>query len=1046
MPAALRGLLTFAWIVGGMLNASAAEPPRRPSVDFHRDIRPLLSDACFQCHGPDENKRQADLRLDTKEGARGDLGGHAAVVPGDITKSVLVQRIFSDDPDEQMPPPKSGKRLTAEQKQLLRQWVAEGAVWAGHWSLISPTRTPLPTVKHHNDVLQPMDTFLFARLEQAELEPNPPADRAPWLRRATFDLTGLPPTLEELETFLSDGHPAAFERVIDRLLASPRYGERMAVRWLDAARYADTSGYQSDGERFMWRWRDWVIDAYNRNLPFDQFTIEQLAGDLLPNPTLEQKIATGFHRNHRGNSEGGIVPEEYAAEYVVDRVETTYTVWMGLTMGCARCHSHKFDPLSQREFYQSFALFNNVPEFGRALKYGNSPPYIAAPTPEQQQQLARLEQKLAAATAAWQKLAPRIEQAALAWETSLAPSTAPAWSYKQDRVWTHSLDALPPGADALPIVPGKIGSALKFDGQHVVSAGDVGAFGFLDQFTLAAWIHPQGDRGGTILSRMTDIEHGDGYALVLDHSHLQLNLVKRWLDDALRVETTDTIPTDEWHHISVTYDGSRLASGIQFYLDGQRIPHRAHLDFLNQTFASKEPLRIGGGNGPEGRFHGLIDDVTIYDTALPAELAAVIATPESLSELLTIPRDRRTIGQQQKLRAAFLELGAEADIGSAKNTLDELAEEVRTFRESLPTVMVMEEMPTPRATHVLLRGEYDKPGERVTAGTAAVLPGLPDDTPRNRLALAQWLTDPQHPLTARVTVNRLWQMVFGTGLVKTVDDFGSQGEAPSHPELLDWLAVEFAQPPASDGAWDTKRMLRQMIGSAAYRRSSQMTPELLKRDPENRLLARGPRLRLSAEMVRDQALFASGLLVEHLGGPSVKPYQPAGLWKELADTDYVQDHGDKLYRRSLYTFWKRTIPPPTMLSFDAAGRETCVVRESRTNTPLQALILMNDVTYVEAARVLAERVRRESPAILSDRLAHAFRLVLSRSPRPAELAVFVSGWQAQRERFQQEPDAARQLLLQGESLRSTHDNDAELAADTAMMGLLLNLDEAITKE
>ncbi len=1023
--------------------ATAAEPAR---IDFNRDIRPILSDACFQCHGPDENKRQANLRLDTQAGALADLGGHSAIVPGDVTKSVLLQRIVSNVADEQMPPAKSGKRLTAEQKQLLQQWVAEGAVWSGHWSLIPPTRPMIPTANQESSFRHPIDSFLFARQQQVGIEPNPPAERATWLRRVTFDLTGLPPTLEELDAFLADDHPAAVERVVDRLLASPRYGERMAVRWLDAARYADTSGYQSDGERFMWRWRDWVIDAYNRNLPFDQFTIEQLAGDLLPNPTVDQRIATGFHRNHRGNSEGGIVPEEYAAEYVVDRVETTYTVWMGLTMGCARCHSHKFDPLTQREFYQSFAFFNNVPEFGRALKYGNSPPYIAAPTPEQQQRLSRLEDELAAVKSTWKDLAPRIEQAALKWETAFDPKTAPAWTFTQGQKWAHAFDSLPMEENGLSLVPGKIGSALKCDGQHFLSAGDAGAFGFLDKFTLAAWIQPQGDRGGTILSRMTDVEHGDGYALVLENGRIQLNLVKRWLDDALRVETTAVIPAEEWHHVAVTYDGSRLASGIRFYLNGQLVPHRAHLDFLNQTFASKEPLRIGGGNGPNGRFHGLIDDVAIYGTALSADLVALIATPESLSELITLPRGQRTIGQQQKLRTAFLEVGAEADIWRAKGKLDELTEQVAAFRESLPTVMVMEEMATPRTTFVLSRGEYDKPGERVAAGMPACLPSMSNDTPMNRLALARWLADPQHPLTSRVAVNRLWQMVFGTGIVKTVDDFGSQGEAPSHPALLDWLALEFAQPTNGDGAWDTKRMLRLMVTSAAYGRSSHITPESLKLDPENRLLARGPRLRLSAEMVRDQALFASGLLVETLGGPSVKPYQPAGLWKELADVEYVQDHGEHLYRRSLYTFWKRTIPPPTMLSFDAAGRETCVVRESRTNTPLQALILMNDVTYVEAARNLAERVRHIAKPTVRDRLAAAFRLVLSRPPREDEMRVIADAWEMQYRQFAWDVKAARELLSQGESPRNSAIPAAELAADTAVISLLLNLDEAITKE
>ena len=545
---------------------------------------------------------------------------------------------------------------------------------------------------------------------------------------------------------------------------------------------------------------------------------------------------------------------------------------------------------------------------------------------------------------------------------------------------------------------------------------------------------------------MTDVEHGDGYALVLQDGHVQLNLVKRWLDDALRIETTATVAANEWHHIAVTYDGSRMSKGIRCYVDGQHVPHRANLDLLYQTFATKEPLRIGGGNGPQGRFQGAIDDVAIFDAALTAGEAALLAVPDRITELAARPVDQRAVAHGFKLREAFLELGADPNIRTALAKVRETTHHLKAFRDGLPTVMVMEDMPTPRDTHVLLRGEYDKPGERVTANIPAAFPGLPEQEPRNRLALARWLTDPRHPLTARVAVNRLWQMLFGTGIVKTVDDFGSQGAMPTHPELLDWLAVEFTTPPNADGAWDVKRMLRLMVTSAAYQRSSQVTPALAQHDPENRWLARGPRVRLSAEMVRDQALFSAGLLVETLGGPSVKPYQPPGLWKELADADYVQDHGEKLYRRSLYTFWKRTIPPPTMLSFDAAGRETCMVRETRTNTPLQALILMNDVTYTEAARVLAERVRRIARPTLEDRVQSAFRLVLSRPPRSEELVVLTHAWKSQTEQFTRDPQAAREFLAHGESPREASIPDAELAADTAFISLLFNLDEAITKE
>ncbi|MGE5193659.1 MAG: DUF1549 domain-containing protein, partial [Deltaproteobacteria bacterium] len=979
----LAALLFGALTGGDRVLAAELEQDLAP-VEFNRDIRPILSDNCYQCHGPDKAQRKADLRLDTEEGATADLGGRRAVVPGNLEHSELYQRLIADDEKDRMPPAKSGKKLTKTQIDLFRRWIEQGAKWQKHWAFLPPVAVAPPKVRNPARVRNPIDEFVLGRLEREGLSPAPEADKTTLIRRVSLDLTGLPPTPAEVDAFLADDSSDAYEKVVDRLLASTRFGERMAVRWLDGARYADTNGYQSDGERSMWRWRDWVIDAYNRNMPFDQFTIEQIAGDMLPRATLDQQIASGFNRNHRGNGEGGIIPEEYAVEYVVDRVETTFTVWLGLTMGCSRCHEHKFDPFTQKEFYQAFAYFNNVPEFGRAVKYGNSPPFIKAPTVEQQQQLKQLESRLADEEQAFARLLPEIVAAQVEWERALDPQALAGWTITRAQKAHVSLDerqtepecgaAETRWEDGEPLFkPGKLGQAGEFDGTRFVSAGDVGGFGFNDKFSLAAWAFPQGPRGGTILSRMTDAEHGDGYYVVLENGRLQFNLVKRWLDDALRLETEAPLAPDAWHHILVTYDGSRGASGVQVFINGKRQVLKVVLDLLNQTFATKEPFHIGAGNGPEGRFHGLIDDVRVCDDVLSEAEVQVLATAETIGDLRSLPLDRRTAAQSGKLRACFLERAAPLPIREAHERVEALRRERIRLVESFPTTMVMQEMPVPRDTFVLIRGEYDKHGEKVGPGLPASLPALPEGVPNSRLGLARWLVDRSNPLTARVAVNRMWQMLFGTGLVKTVDDFGAQGEWPSHPELLDWLAVEFmsgtaspllgkggqgrsrndfsgepaastATPPGlplrsggKQDAWDVKALVRLIVTSSTYRQSSRTTPALLQRDPDNRFLARGSRLRLSAEMVRDQALYAGGLLVEKLGGPSVKPYQPEGLWKELADTDYVQDTGDNLYRRSLYTYFKRTVAPPTMMTFDAAARETCVVRETRTNTPLQAL-------------------------------------------------------------------------------------------------------------
>jgi hypothetical protein len=1063
------GLLMIALASGALAAPDAA-------VEFNRDIRPILSDRCFACHGPDQSKRQSKLRLDMEAIAKSDLGGHFAIVPGEPASSELIRRVSSNDNARRMPPAYSGAaKLSDREIDLLTRWIAQGARWQKHWSFLPPTRGELPAISDRSWPNNPIDYFVLAKLDREGLKPSPEADKRTLLRRVSLDLTGVPPSPSEVEAFLRDNSPGAYEKAVDRLLASPRYGERMAMRWLDAARYADTNGYQTDAERSMWRWRDWVIDAFNRNLPYDRFLVEQIAGDLLPGATHDQILATGFNRNHRGNGEGGIIPEEYAVEYVVDRVDTTSTVFLGLTLGCARCHNHKFDPLTQREYYQMFAYFDRVPERGNAFKYGNSPPTVTAPTPDQEARLAVVEQKLAAAEQRVATLEPQVARAQREWERSLRGSPEVDWAPSRKLAVRLSLDgnlegaitADPPRSEKYlylmengPVqqavsftgqaqwkdgeavyAAGLAGEAGDFDGKRYIDVGNVGAFGFYDSFTVSAWINPAA-ASGTILSRANDEDDGKGYGLFLKDGHLSANLLQRWLDDGVRLESEAAVPLNQWSHVVLTYDGSRLASGVQLYLNGRRVATKVHLDYLNQPFDVKQPLRIGAGFGPANRFRGQIAQVRMYRSAMTAEEAAVLALPETVSRLAQLTADRRSPVQSTKLRWCFLDQYAPEAIRAAHKDAEDFREQRARLVDSFPSVMVMQDSPTPRETHLLIRGAYDRPGDKVDPGVPSVLPPLPAAAPRNRLGLAKWMAEPSNPLTARVAVNRFWQNAFGVGLVKTVEDFGSQGEWPSHPELLDWLATEFVRT-----GWDMKAIQKTIVLSATYRQASKIRPELLQKDPENRLLARGPRVRLPAEMVRDQALAISGLLVEKIGGPSVKPYQPAGLWKELSGgDDYKPDKGDGLHRRSLYTYWKRTAPPPMMMNFDAAGREACVVRELRTNTPLQALNLMNDVTYLEAARKMAERMMREGGGAPASRMAYGFELATARTPREREAEILLSSFGYYRDAFQSDPSAADKYLAQGDAPRDEKLDAREVAAYAAVASMILNLDAAVTKE
>lgn len=1009
----------------------ALSPLMGASVQFNRDIRPILSENCFACHGPDAAKRMTSFRLDNELGPETTLsGGRKAIVPGDPASSELFLRVSASDRTRRMPPAAMGHDpLTDGEIGLLRQWIAEGAQWQGHWAFLPPQRPAVPAVEHPGWPVNPVDSFVLRRMRAAGLEPSAPASKETLIRRASLDLTGIPPELKDIDAFLADDSPDAYETVVDRLLESPHYAERMAIRWLDAARYADTNGYQTDAERDMWRWRDWVIEAFDSNKPFDEFTIEQIAGDMLPNARLDQIIATGFNRNHRGNGEGGIVDAEYAVEYVVDRVDTTSTVWLGLTLGCARCHDHKYDPFTQTEYYELFAYFNNVPEKGKAFKYGNSPPFVKAPTSEQQASLARMDEDLSTVRADRDRLEERHASERPEWEQDLA-SKPTEWIDGRDLTL-----AFPEGHD-LPKP-----TERAFEPGSFAELGDKANFGFRDRFSVTAWIRPE-DPNGTIVSRTKhvlpedDTQSNPGWGFYLKDGNLQVNLVNRWLDDCLRLETKQPVTIGKWQQVGFTYDGTRLASGVRIFIDGESIDLKVIRDEMNQEIRSKEPLRVGRGLGLD--YRGRLRRLLVYDRALTREEMRIASEERSLDEIAAIPAADRTPAQSLKLEHAYREALGPADLTTLSARIRDLERERAQYFDAVPTVMVMREASPRRKTFRLDRGAYDAPAEQVQPGLPAALSTA---DPGDRLGFARWLASRDNPLTARVTVNRVWQMLWGAGIVKTVEDFGSQGEWPTHPELLDWLAVDFME-----SGWDMKALVKTIVMSAAYRQSSRLRPGEVGSDPDNRLLARGPRLRLPAESVRDLSLAVSGLLVEGIGGPSVRPYQPAGLWTELAGgADYDVGSGADLYRRSLYTFWKRAVPPPSMMLFDSAGREACTVRAVRTNTPLQALNRMNDAAYMEASKALAGRALREAGAGRDQRLGYMFRLATSRHPNQRETQVLSSGFNHHLDRFRSDPQAATALL--GEQPRQPGEvSEPEAAAYTMMASLVLNLDETITRE
>lgn len=1020
----------------------------RAGVDFSRDILPILSENCFHCHGPDEKARQAGLRLDTREGAFRQRKGRSLIVPGKSGASEFIRRVSSTSTDDVMPPPDSNRKLTSRQLDLLRKWVDEGAAWSKHWAFIPPKSPPLPAVKLASWPRNEIDRFVLARLEHEGLKPSPEATREAWLRRVTLDLTGLPATLAESDAFLKDTTPDAYEKVVDRLLKSPRYGERLASEWFDLARYADTHGYQSDRSRPTWPYRDWVIQAFNRNLPFDQFITWQLAGDLLPSPTKEQRLATAFNRLHMQNEEGGIVEEEFRTAYVVDRVNTFGTAFLGMTFECSRCHDHKFDPIPTRDFYQLFAFFQNIDEAGQTSYFTAATPVptLLLSTGEQDRQLLELTRQVADRE---KDCAVEREKARPAFEKWLAarprelpiPGLVAAYSFdelKDNRSPNAADPKTPAHAHESPkLTPGKTGQAAALNGENGFTFPNVGHFTRVDPFTLSLWVNTpvHAPRFVVLHHSMAPVDAGSrGYELLLEKGRVAFGLHHMWPGNSLKVVARNSLPVNTWSHVTITYDGSSRAAGVCVYLDGKPAELEVVRDGLSKdiTYGSEPNLALGYRFRDSGFKGGKVDELRLYNRALtPVEVSAVVR------------------GERQVARADTSSSPAplfEYFLATAHLPAVQAAEELRKTRTAynqfvnpIPEVMVMEEMKQPRPAFILKRGAYDAPGEAVSANTPAALPAFPAGQPRNRLGLAHWLTSPDQPLTARVTVNRAWQMLFGRGIVETSDNFGSTGTPPTHPELLDFLARDFA-----DNGWDLQRLLRRIVLSATYRQSARVTPELLARDPANHLLARAPARRLTAEMLRDQALFASGLLVEKAGGPSVYPYQPDGIWEEaMGRPHYPRSRGPDLYRRGLYTFWKRTAPHPAMVTFDAADRSICSARRQATSTPLQALALLNDPQFVEAARFLGQRLLREGGPTRADQVAWAFRTATGRNPGEKEKAVLANLFAEQQELFAQDPKAAEKLLAIGDTRSDPKLNRADLAAATVLALALLNHDEAV---
>jgi hypothetical protein len=1048
-----------------------ADASRADQISFNRDVRPILADRCFHCHGPDADNQESDFRLDSRENALADLGGYAGIVPGDLEQSELHRRIRSQDQDDQMPPADQVRQLTETEKDILDAWIKQGANFEQHWSFI-PLRQSIEVPDVGNQwANNAIDRFVYRRAAEHGLVPNRDMPPEKWLRQVTFDLTGLPPTLEEIDSLLKDDSPATREQVVDRLLASVAFAERMASEWLDVARYADSYGYQRDDLRNVWPYRDWVVEAFRSNMPYNQFITQQLAGDLLPQTTPEQtrqqQLATVFNRLHSYKKEGGSNPEEFRTEYVADRTNTFATAFLGMTFECAKCHDHKYDPIKTKEYYQLSSFFSNIDEYGIISFFTDAVPTPAMPlpSPEQTRALAEADVIVDAATAellqvsagatsgfdAWldkrepfQELSGEV--AHLEFESLIAPAESadpPATAADHQREVPNAVPNSKPAVtnDQNRIVPGKIGSAILLTGDDAVDLPGVGRFSRDQPFSIALWIKPAVLAERAVIyrrSRGWDDAGHIGYELTQLGGRLSAKLCHFWPGDAIGIETEGILRPDEWFHVTVTYDGSSRAAGLKIFVNGLPAQTRVVQDHLTRQIRNwaggYDDLAIGTRYRDRGFKTGTVDEFRVFERQLSAIEVAQLYDGRALVDALSRTSDQLTAADRELLSEYYL-LAVSEPVAAVRHQLQSARQTWNAAMDAIPAISIMRESESVRENFVLKRGSYENHGESVTPGTPAFLPPFPEDAPRNRLGLAQWLTSSNHPLTARVAVNRYWQLMFGRGLVRTPEDFGVQGQSPTHPDLLDWLARDFME-----HGWDVKRLVKMMALSRTYQQSAVVSLDVRNRDPENLWLARGPGQRLTAEMIRDNALAVSGLLVRKTGGPPAKPYDLNDSFKPLAP-----DEGDGLYRRSLYTLWQRTSPAPVMMTMNANNREVCRVRREVTDSPLQALVLLNSPQFVETSQVLAANLleKYSEEAELDSLIVEAFQLLTSRSPSPDETKILHSLFDEQLEWFDLHPERAQELKATGHAPASQGVPETRLAAATVLVNAIMNLDESV---
>ncbi len=1052
-----RGKVWIGAAVAACAMLGSAYAQAGDKLEYNRDVRPIFAENCFACHGADSTARKGDLRLDR----RADALKSKAFVPGKPDDSELVERIFSDMKSRVMPSPKSDKHLTAAQKETLKRWIAEGAVYQPQWSLIAPKRPPLPAVKNAAWVRNPIDQFILAGLEKQGLTPAPEADKRALARRVSLDLTGLPPSPEDVETFVNDPSPNAYEKYVDKLLAMPQYGEHRARYWLDLARYADTHGIHFDNYMEIWTYRDWVIKAFNDNKPYDQFTVEQLAGDLLPNPTFDQLVATGFNRCNITSNEGGLIPEEYLVMYTRDRTETASRVWLGLTANCAVCHDHKFDPISQKEFYEMSAFFNNTTQGAMDGNIKDTPPVILVPASADRPRWELATKELAEV----RKQADARKKAARAdfdkWLTTATPERMATY-IPSAGLQMHAPLSEGEGKAVNVTVDGKsraisLASGFAWGAGHVaakafesqpgasVELADVGDFEKDRGFSYGAWVKfTKKSANGAVMARMDDKNEFRGWDLWIQDGRVGAHIINKWPTDALKVVSKNPIKEMQWNHLFITYDGSGKQAGVKIYVNGVTQETTFEADVLKSTIRTTVPLTLAQRHTTSRLDNILLQDVRVYGRTLSPMEVEGVSRGTLAAWLASKPEDKRSDAEKNELFDWWLPTLDTAYQALSKKRSD-LEQEEAAIKARGSIAYVMNERQEAPVAYILNRGEYDKRKEKVTPATPEALPPMPGDAPRNRLGFARWLVRPENPLTARVAVNRYWQEIFGQGIVRTPEDFGVTGDEPSNPELLDWLAVDFRE-----SGWDVKRFFKLIVTSATYRQAETETPEKLEKDPSNRLMSRGPRFRMDAEMIRDYALAASGLLVRKIGGPSVRPYQPGGVWEAVAmigsDTrDYKRDSGDKLYRRSMYTFWKRAAPPASMDILNAPTREVCTVRRDRTDTPLQALVTLNDPQFIEAARFLAQTTLQHNGDKTDVGIDYMAMRVLSRPLKTAETKVVEAALNDLLVYYKAHPEEAKKLTAIGESKADPAMDPTTLAAWTMTANELLNLDEALNK-